>query len=297
MRNILRFSVVATTLYVIATLVYGIRSHSLALVSEAGHNASDVLALLLSYVALHFQHLPADDKKTFGYGRAGVLAAFVNAVTLIVVSGWIGWLAIVRFIHPVDVESSVMMTVAAVGMVMNGVIAALLFKQSHDLNIRGAFLHMLGDALSTAAVIGGGALIAITRQRWIDPALSMVIAALILWSSLGIVRETMNILLEGAPRGVKLDEVRSAMQQVRGVDEVHDLHIWTVGSGSHALASHVTVGDVEMAEQERILDDTLTVLREKFRILHATIQFERVGCPTGRGCSGMPDAHHLEHAH
>lgn len=298
MRRILRLSVVATTLYVGATLFYGIRSHSLALISEAGHNASDVLALLLSYVALHFQHRAPDDRHTFGYGRAGVLAAFLNALSLILISAWIAWLALIRFIHPVSVQPHVMETVAAIGVLMNGAIAALLWKQSHDVNIRGAFLHMLGDTLSTAAVIVGGVVISWTGLRWIDPALSLVIATLIAWSSLGIVRETMNILLEGTPIGVNLRDVRAVMQGVEGVSEVHDLHIWSVGSGSRALASHVTIGDVAMSDSERILRDLLEQLRAGFGIAHATIQFERQGCPTENGCSGMVvEDGALEHAH
>lgn len=297
MKRVLQVSVVATALYVVATLVYGLRAHSLALVSEAGHNASDVLALVLSMVAVHFQARPADDRRTFGYGRAGVLAAFLNAITLVLLSVWIGYLAVVRLLHPVTVQPRVMMVVAAVGVVMNGVIAALLWRQSHDVNIRGAFLHMLGDTLSTAAVIGGGAVIAWTGMQWIDPLLSFAIAALILWSSIGIVRETLNILLEGTPLGLSVREVRGAMEGVAGVGEVHDLHIWSVNAGVHALASHITVGDVGMAENERILEDVLAVLRERFRILHATIQFEREGCPTGRGCSGLPDGEVTMHHH
>lgn len=297
MKRVLQLSVVATSIYVVATLVYGLRAHSLALISEAGHNASDVVALVLSAVAVQIQAKPADDRRTFGYGRAGVLAAFLNAITLVLLSIWIGYLAIVRLWQPVTVQPRVMMVVAAVGVAMNGLIAALLWKQSHDVNIRGAFLHMLGDTLSTAAVIVGGAAIAFTGMQWIDPVLSLAIAALILWSSIGIVRETLNILLEGTPVGLSVDDVRSAMQQVDGVDEVHDLHIWSVNAGAHALASHITVGDVAMVENERILQDVLTVLRERFRILHATIQFEREGCPTGRGCSGMPAGDVTVHAH
>lgn len=297
MKRVLQASVVATTLYVIATLVYGLRAHSLALVSEAGHNASDVLALVLSMVAVHFQGRPADDRRTFGYGRAGVLAAFLNAITLVLLSIWIGYLAVLRLLHPVAVQPGVMMVVATVGVVMNGAIAALLWRQSHDVNIRGAFLHMLGDTLSTAAVIAGGAAIAWTGLQWIDPLLSFAIAALILWSSIGIVRETLNILLEGTPLGLSVRDVRVAMEGVHGVDEVHDLHIWSVNAGVHALASHITVGDVGMAENERILDDVLTVLRDRFRILHATIQFEREGCPTGRGCSGLPEGDVTTHHH
>ena len=205
MQRVLRFSLAATLIYVLVTLLAGLRAHSLALVSEAGHNASDALALLLSFVAVHFQSRPATDKKTFGYQRAGVLAAFLNALALILISVWIAFEAVQRFMEPVHAEPRVMMLVAAAGVLMNGAIATLLWRVSHDVNMRSVFVHMLGDTLSTAAVIIGGAVILFTGRAWIDPALSMGIAAMILWSSIAIVRETLNILLEGTPRGLSAD--------------------------------------------------------------------------------------------
>src|ERR1700728_1279178 len=200
-QSVLRFSLVATLLYVVVTFVFGLKAHSLALLSESGHNASDFLALLLSFAAVYFQTRPATHAKTFGYQRAGVLAAFINAASLIVISLWIGIEAVHRLSAPVTVQPRLMMVVAAAGVVMNGVIAGLLWGVARDVNMRSAFLHMAGDTLSTAAVIAGGAGILLTGQNWIDPVLSLLIAALILWSSLGIVRETLNILLEGTPRG------------------------------------------------------------------------------------------------
>ena len=227
--RVLKLSMIATLAYVLATFVVGLRVHSLALLSEAGHNVSDLLAIGLSFLALYFQSRPANDEKTFGYQRAGVLAAFVNALTLIVLSMWIALAALHRFTSPVTVQPKPMMLVAACGVVMNGVIATLLWRFSGEVNIRSVFLHMLGDTLSTAAVIAGGIAILLTGKSWIDPLLSVLIAALILWSSIGIVRETLNILLEGTPRGVELAEVRSAIQSVEGVLDVHDLHVWSLG--------------------------------------------------------------------
>src|SRR5579875_3460589 len=212
-QRVLRISLVATIAYVLLTLIAGLRAHSLALVSEAGHNASDALAILLSFVAVWFQSRPATDRKTFGYQRAGVLAAFLNALMLIVISGWIALAAFHRLSTPAPVQPRIMMFVAAAGVVMNGVIAGLLWRVSHDVNIRSVFIHMLGDTLSTAAVIAGGAAIVLSGRTWIDPALSLVIAALVLWSSISIVRETLNILLEGTPRGLSLHDIRSAMEQ------------------------------------------------------------------------------------
>jgi cobalt-zinc-cadmium efflux system protein len=299
---VLRFSLLATLAYVVVTFVAGLRAHSLALLSESGHNVSDFLALLLSFAAVYFQARPADHSKTFGYQRAGVLAAFVNAATLILISLWIAVEAIHRLSSPVAVQPKLMMVVAAAGVVMNGVIAALLWGVARDVNLRSAFLHMAGDTLSTAAVIAGGAGILLTGHNWIDPALSLLIAALILWSSIGIVRETLNILLEGTPRGVLLVEIRTGMEEVEGVVNVHDLHVWCLGSQSRALACHVTIADIPPSESACILVKLKHVLRDHFQISHTTIQFEHIGCEELQGCVVPPEEmagsqHHHGHAH
>ena len=304
-QSVLRFSLVATLAYVAITLVAGLRAHSLALLSEAGHNASDFLALLLSFAAVYFQARPADHARTFGYQRAGVLAAFINAGTLIVISVWIGIEAIHRLSAPVAVQPRVMMYVAAAGVVMNGVIAGLLWGVARDVNMRSAFLHMAGDTLSTAAVIAGGAGILLTGQNWIDPALSLLIAALILWSSWGIVRETLNILLEGTPRGLKLAEIRAGMEEVPGVLNVHDLHCWSLGSQSRALSCHVTIADIRPSESACILEKLRHVLGDHFDICHTTIQFEHESCSILDTCvvpheamtGGSEHGHGHGHAH
>src|ERR1700677_2896181 len=253
-KRILRISLLATLAYVALTFFAGVRAHSLALISEAGHNVSDFLALLLSFVAVYFQARPATDQKTFGYQRAGVLAAFVNAVTLVVLSAWIAIEALHRLPAPVPVQPRIMMAVAAAGVLMNGTVATLLWRFSGDVNIRSVFLHMLGDTLSTAAVIAAGAAILFTGLTWIDPVLSILIAGMILVSSLSIIRETLNILLEGTPRNLQLGEVRVAMESVTGVLDVHDLHVWSLGSQSHALASHITIAEMPTSECSSILD-------------------------------------------
>ena len=304
MQRVLQFSMALTSLYVLATFFFGLRAHSLALISEAGHNVSDLLAILLSFVAVYFHSRPATAEKTFGYQRAGVLAAFVNAVTLVVLSAWIAFEAIHRLAAPVTVQPRLMMIVAAAGVLMNGTIAALLWKSAGDVNIRGVFLHMLGDTLSTTAVILGGLSILFTGFMWIDPVLSILIAAMILWSSIGIIRETLNILLEGTPRNLQLGQVREAMQAVQGVLNVHDLHVWSLGSNSHALASHVTIADMPMSDCGCILEAINQTLRDKFHITHTTIQFETTGCDTTHGCSAPPELepvgahdHHHHHGH
>jgi len=304
MQRVLKFSLAATFCYVIATFYFGLRAHSLALISEAGHNVSDMLAIVLSFVAVYFQARPATDEKTFGYQRAGVLAAFVNALTLILLSAWIALTAAERFAHPQPVQPHIMMSVAAAGVLMNGCIAALLWKFSGDVNIRSVFLHMLGDTLSTAAVILGGAGILVTGVMWIDPVLSILIAGMILSSSAGIVRETLHILLEGTPRSLRLKEIRASMQAVTGVLNVHDLHVWSLGSSSHALASHVTIAEMPVSDCGSILEGINAALRENFHIHHTTIQFETKGCETTHGCAAPPEieavsghAHHHHHGH
>lgn len=302
--RVLQVSLVATLAYVVVTFVAGLRAHSLALLSESGHNVSDFLALLLSFAAVYFQSRPADNSKTFGYQRTGVLAAFINASALILISLWIAAEAVRRLSNPVSVHPRLMMYVAAAGVVMNGVIAVLLWRVARDVNLRSAFLHMAGDTLSTAAVIAGGAAILFTGRDWIDPALSLLIAALILWSSLGIVRETLNILLEGAPRRVSLNSIRAGMEEVEGVVNVHDLHVWSLGSHSTALACHVTIDDIPPSESACILIKLNHVLREHFQIAHTTIQFEHIGCEELQGCvvpmeemSGGSGHSHSGHTH
>jgi cobalt-zinc-cadmium efflux system protein len=296
--KVLRISLFVTLAYIVLLVVAGIRAHSLALLSEAGHNLSDFLALLLSLGAVYLQGRPPSATKTYGYHRAGVLAALINAGSLVVISFFILYEAFRRLQNPEHVHAGLMMWVAAAGVVMNGVIALLLYRQGGDVNIRSALLHEVGDTLSTAAVIVGGWVILVTRQYWIDSALSVGIGALILWSSFGILRETMNILLEGTPRGMKLDSIATAICKVEGVNDVHDLHVWSIGSESHALSCHIAIADIPPSVSERILRDVKEVLHHSFRITHTTIQFEHVECEVAHGCV-MPvsEAEHHHHSH
>ena len=287
--GVLRFSLLLTLGYIALTVVAGIRAHSLALLSEAGHNVSDFLALALSLGALYLQSRPPNPNKTFGYQRAGVLAAFVNAATLVIIACLIFYEAWQRLVKPAPVGAPLMMAVAAVGVLMNGGIAFLLHRAGGDVNIRSALVHMLGDTLSTAAVIIGGWAILVTGKTWIDPALSFGIGALILWSSFGIIRETLNILLEGTPRGVNMELVSAELMKVEGVRDVHDLHIWSLGSESHALSCHIAIEDIPPSVSERILREVQGRLRAEFSIQHTTIQFEHVVCDIEHGCVVVPD--------
>lgn len=296
----LKISLAVTLGYIVLLVVAGIRAHSLALLSEAGHNLSDFLALLLSLVAVYFQSRPASSTKTYGYHRAGVLAALVNAGSLVAVSFFIFYEAFHRLQHPQPVRAGVMMWVAAAGVVMNGAIAVLLYRSSRstagDVNIRSALLHEVGDTLSTAAVIAGGWAILVTGNYWIDSALSFGIAILILWSGFGIVRETLNILLEGTPRGMKLEKIESTIRSIGGVNDVHDLHVWSIGSETHALSCHISIADIPPSVSERILRDVKERLLRDFRIDHTTIQFEHAICEVAHGCV-IPVVETEEHHH
>jgi cobalt-zinc-cadmium efflux system protein len=298
-KRVLKISLAVTLVYIVLLVVAGLRAHSLALLSEAGHNLSDFLALLMSLVAVYLQSRPASSTKTYGYHRAGVLAALVNAVSLVAVSFFIFYEAFRRLQHPEHVQAALMMWVAAAGVLMNGVIALLLYRSGGDVNIRSALLHEVGDTLSTAAVIAGGWAILASGDYWIDSALSFGIGVLILWSGFGIVRETLNILLEGTPRGVQLELVESTIRTIEGVNDVHDLHVWSIGSETHALSCHIAIADIPPSVSERILRDVKDNLHHKFRIDHTTIQFEHEECEVAHGCV-MPvaesQAHHHHHS-
>jgi cation diffusion facilitator family transporter len=298
--RVLQVSLVITIFYVVVLVIAGIRSHSLALLSEAGHNLSDFLALLLSLVAVYLEGRPPSATKTYGYRRAGVLAALVNALSLVLISFFIFYEAFQRMQHPEPVRAGTMIIVAAAGVVMNGVIALLLWRSGrdgHDVNLRSALLHEVGDTLSTAAVIVGGLIIFWTGQYWVDSVLSFGIGALILWSSFGIVRETMNILLEGTPRGMSLEAVESEMRKVAGVSDVHDLHLWSIGSENHALSAHVKIADMATSESDSILREIKAKLGRGFGIHHTTIQLEHVICETAHSCVIAVREEEREHDH
>lgn len=282
--QVLRASLIVTAAYIGLLVVAGIRAHSLALLSEAGHNLTDFAALLLSLVAVYFHSRPPSATHTYGYHRAGVLAALVNAGALVLISFFIFYEGVRRILNPQPVHAGTVMWVAAAGMVMNAGIAFMLYRTHRDVNIRSALLHEIGDTVSTAAVIVGGWAILATGQYWIDSALSFGIGALILWSSFGIMRETFNILLEGTPRGMKLALVETAIREIEGVNDVHDLHVWSIGSETSALSCHISIADIPPSASERILRDVKARLHRDFRIDHTTIQFEHAVCEVAHGC-------------
>src|SRR5580700_7305025 len=294
----LGWSFVATLAFVGIETVAGLKAGSLALLSDAGHNLTDALALLFTWFAFYLQSKPANSVKTYGYHRMGVLAAFVNAITLVALSAGIFYESVERFLHPAPVEEKVMIAVAAVGLLMNGSIMwGLRSAKNNDINVRSAFVHMLGDALGTAAIIAGAIVIHYTGWQQIDPALSVAIGLLIVYSAWDIVNEALNILLEGLPRGLELESVTAAMREAPGVLDVHDLHIWSLGSSTHALSCHVLIEDVPPSASERILQCLNAVLCDRFAIHHTTVQFEHVGCAVSESGCVIPTSAHAHHQH
>ncbi|HYA16106.1 MAG TPA: cation diffusion facilitator family transporter, partial [Bryobacteraceae bacterium] len=216
--KVLVWSFIATAAFVVFEALAGWRAHSLALISDAGHNATDALALALAWFAVFLQSKPADESRTFGYHRAGVLAAFINALTLIVLSAWLLWESWTRLLHPVAVDEIVMVWAACGAVVLNGgILLGLQRSGTGDINLRGAFLHMLGDLFGAIAIIAGSFIIRATGWTRVDPILSILISVLIIWTAWDITHESLNILLEGLPRGVELASVKEAVRHVEGV--------------------------------------------------------------------------------
>jgi cobalt-zinc-cadmium efflux system protein len=272
------FSLILNTAFVIVEAIAAWRAGSLALLSDAGHNFTDAFALLLAAIAVYLAPRPGDHVKTFGYQRAGVLAAFVNALTLVVLAGFLFYESYQRILHPQVVAEMTMIVVATIGLAVNLTIVWGLGGHEHDLNVRAAWMHMLGDAASSAGIIAGAIAIRLTGWQVIDPALSILIGIAIVWSAWGIIKDSLNILLEGLPKGLKLSEVTSQMSQVPGVIDVHDLHIWTLGSQAHALSCHVLIEDMPPSASDTILREINQVLCDRFAINHTTIQFEHARC-------------------
>ena len=295
----LGWSLAATALFVVLEAVAGFKAHSLALLSDAGHNFTDALALGLAWIGFYLQAKPADEVKTYGYHRASVLTAFVNALTLVALSVWILYESVQRLRRPETVHEGTMMVVATLGLFLNaGIMLALRGASRSDINIRSAFVHMLGDALGSIAIVAGALAIRYTGWMQVDPLLSIAIAALIVWTAWDIIRESLNILLEGLPRGINLGDVTAAMGAVEGVLDVHDLHIWSLGSHTHALSCHIKIEDVPPSASDAILQRLNAVLETRFGISHTTVQFEHESCAISEsGCAIPVHEHHHHHEH
>jgi len=280
--SVLVWAIAATLGLVVAEILGGFLGRSVALLNDAVHNLSDVPALGISWLAMQWAQRPADSEKTYGYHRAGTLAAFTNAVLLVVLALWLGYEAIERLRAPVEVVESWMIWTSLAALAVNGGITLALLRGHKDLNLRSILLHNFGDAVSNMAIIVGALIIRQTGLHWIDPLLGLAIGLLVLYSSLGILRESAHVLLEGRPRETRIEEVARAILSVEHVAEVHDVHIWSLGGGHNALSCHARIPDMHMDECEKVLSAIQEKVRE-FGIEHSTVQLERAGLPATSG--------------
>jgi cobalt-zinc-cadmium efflux system protein len=289
-----------TLAFVAVETVAGYFAHSLALLSDAGHNFTDALALILSWYAIQAAKRPATARRTFGSHRVGILAALVNALTLVAIGSVVIWEALKRLRNPEPVTSGVMIGVALIAVVLNGAISIWLHAGAkHDLNLRSAYLHMLGDALSAVGVVAAGIFVAATGNPIADPLISLVIGGFIIWSSLSIITESVNVLLEAAPKHIDMAALERSIQGVPGVLSVHDLHVWSVTSGMIACSCHILVSEQSVRSGEQILKAVAQMVRRAYAIAHTTIQVEVEGCEedamycTLRRCEDS----HADHVH
>jgi cobalt-zinc-cadmium efflux system protein len=273
-KQTLRIAFFLTIIILVAELVGGLVANSLALLSDAGHVVTDIFALGLAWFAALQAERPANARKTFGYHRVGILAALINAVTLIIIAIVIIWEAIQRFQHPEPVQPLVMFLSAGIGIAVNLFIGFGLQKEGHSLNVRAATLHVFGDVIASVGVIVAGVIILLTGWTLADPLLSVGIAALIAVGAWQILRETTDILLEAVPKDISMATLVDDMKEIKGVRDVHDLHVWCIASGMYALSCHTLIDDLPPSGSSPILQSLTSMLNEKYHIGHATIQFE-----------------------
>jgi cobalt-zinc-cadmium efflux system protein len=278
-----------TLAFVLAEAIGGWWGNSLALLSDAGHNLADAAALGFSWYGLWMANKPSHEGMTFGYHRVGVFAALINAASLVLIAFFIGWEAIVRIRYPEVSHGGLMIGLASAGIVVNLAIGRWLHHGAqHDLNVRSAYLHMIGDAVSAAGVVVAGIIVTATQVTLADPVVSLLIAALILYSSYGVLSESAMVLLEGTPAGTDMPAVIAAMKNVRGVLDVHDLHVWMVGPGVVACSCHIVVAEQSVREGQQVLRAVVHDIEQRFNITHTTVQVEVEGCDaTDMYCGGQ----------
>lgn len=284
----------------LAEVVFGIISNSLSLLADAWHMLTDVAAIGLSWFALRQAEKPANKKMTFGYERAGILAAAVNGLTLVIITVWILYSAITRILHPESVGGLGMLIGAGIGLVMNLIIIFALNGEGDNLNVKSALLHVMGDLGASAGVIIAGIIIYFTRWQIIDPILSVLIAIIVAFSAWNIIKQSFSILMEATPNNINLEDIAEKIKSVSGIKNVHDLHVWTISSGRNFLSCHVVVNEgVQMNESKRLIDNINNELK-KNGIKHATIQLEdeSFGHEDQLICTNSGDAHdHHGHSH
>ncbi|BCK74796.1 zinc transporter zitB [Acetobacter aceti NRIC 0242] len=270
---------VLNSAYLVIEAIWGVLSHSLALLADAGHNLSDILALGAAWLAHNLARRSPTARYTYGLRRSSILAALSNAVILLLVTGGIAWEAVLRLLYPTETVSGwTVMVVAALGILVNGGTALLLMKgQKNDLNIRGAFLHMATDALASLAVVITGGLVLLTGLQWLDPAISLLISALIVLTTWSLLRDSLDMALDAVPKGIDMNEIDGFFRALPGVTDLHDLHVWAMSTTETALTAHL-VRTSDDGSDQRILDTANEMLRTRFGIIHTTIQIETEAC-------------------
>lgn len=282
----LALSLGITLLFVVVEIIAGLFANSLALLTDAAHNFTDVLALALTWWALWITTKPANSGKTYGYHRAGILVALVNSTTLAIIALGIFYEAWRRFISPPVIQADILIGVGTVAVVINLVTALLVRRGSkYDLNLRSAFLHLMGDMVSTLGAVIAGILIRITGWNWLDAAVSVLIGFLILWNAWGILRESVLILMESTPADIDMDALQRDVLAVEGVRGVHDLHVWSITRSLRTISAHLMIDDVPVSAGAKIQVAVGAMLAHDYGITHATLQLECVDCdPVGLYC-------------
>jgi cobalt-zinc-cadmium efflux system protein len=275
----LALSLGITLIFVFIEALAGLIGNSLALLTDAAHNFTDVIALGLSWHALRLATKPANARKTFGYHRAGILVALVNSTTLVLIAIGIFYEAYKRFVSPPQVDAPLLIGVGIVAFFVNAGTAWLVHRGSEsDLNLRSTFLHLMGDVMSTLGAVAAGIVIYFTELNWLDPLVSVLIGLLILWNAWGILRQTIHILLESAPENVDVETMLAEIRNVDGVLGVHDLHIWSINENLRALSAHVVTADISIRAGASIQRNLNHIFMRKYNIQHATLQLECEGC-------------------
>jgi cobalt-zinc-cadmium efflux system protein len=272
-------SLAITLIFVVVEIITGLMANSLALLTDAAHNFTDVLALALSWFALRLALRPSHSGKTFGYHRAGIIVALFNSTTLVLIALGIFYEAYKRFVTPPEIKADILIIVGVVAVVVNLVTALLVRRGAeHDLNVRSAFIHLMGDVLSTVGAVIAGIIIHFTDWNWLDPLVSVFIGVLILWNAWKIIRESVDILMEATPADIEMDALIADICAVNGVRGVHDLHVWAINQSLRTLSMHLLTDDQMVSNGIAIQSAVIVMLREKYGISHATLQLECVNC-------------------
>jgi cobalt-zinc-cadmium efflux system protein len=292
----LALSLGLTLAFVFFEAAAGFFSNSLALLTDAAHNLTDVIALGLSWYAIRLTAQPANSRQTYGYHRAGILVALVNSTTLVLIALGIFYEAYQRFLSPPEVQAGILIGVGVVAFLINLGTALLVRKGSeHDLNLRSTFIHLMGDVLSTLGAIIAGVIIYFTKWNWLDPFVSVLIGVMILWNAWGILRETVDILLESTPRDVDMNAMVHDITQIEGVLGVHDLHVWSITSGLRTMSAHILMADVPISLGTDIQARVNELLKHRYKIAHATLQLECVDCQPDSLYCDIEVSHAHEH--